>query len=263
MRADLRHRRASNRLMRTDWMLLGLILAVGVASTACSGVRAGDSGNDSTSEVVEPPPLEVIDPSVASAALSSDSSAIDGGWAGFPVMPERPAPSISLTDQSGRPWALDDVRGKVVALFFGYTRCPDVCPQTLTRLQQAVALLGSTGDAVDVVLVSTDPEHDTPAVLASYLAEYNPRFVGLTGTHEAARAAADLFGAVPQAEQSVASEDLDAAVRTGSHEAVDPSLHSSRVWLVDASGQLRVSFVGAFTPADVAHDLALLLDERR
>lgn len=194
-----------------------------------------------------------------------------GGWSGFPVRPERPAPNIALTDQAGRPWTLQVERGKVVVLFFGYTRCPDVCPQTMARLKQAVDSLGEAGDDVLVSLVTTDPSHDTPAVLGAYVGAYDPRFIGLTGTMDEVMAAARPFGALPEGDADHGAPSSDAADHdaTGhdpaSHAAarpVDPTVHSSRVWLIDAAGQLRVSFMGPFTPAEVAHDLAALLAER-
>ncbi len=212
-------------------------------------------------------------PSVASAQMAAPA-VVDGdgdGWAGFAVVPERPAPAFSLTDQSGAPWALTSTRGRVTALFFGYTRCPDVCPQTMQRLQQAVATLGPAGDDVAVVLVTTDPAHDTPELLARYVGGFDPRFVGLSGAADDIRAVADLYGALPAVEPDDApaaapggNVAADAAGPAGGHGApIDPTLHSSRLWLIDASGQLRVSFTGPYTPAEVAHDLQLLLAERR
>ena len=205
-------------------------------------------------------------PSVAAAEVAAPV-AVDGdgdGWAGFAVVPERPAPEFSLTDQSGAPWALSSTRGRVTALFFGYTRCPDVCPQTMQRLQQAVATLGPAGDDVAVVLVTTDPAHDTPDLLARYVGGFDPRFVGLSGSTDDIRAVADLYGALPAVAPGDAGDAAADADAAGGHGApIAPTLHASRLWLIDAAGQLRVYLTGPYTPADVAHDLQLLLAERR
>lgn len=88
---------------------------------------------------------------------------------------------FSLTDHTGRQVKLSDYRGKVVVLFFGYTYCPDVCPTTLGTLKMAMKELGKDAGFVQVLFVSVDPGHDTPATLAGYIPLFDPRFVGLTG----------------------------------------------------------------------------------
>lgn len=262
MTDDLPSRSRPNHGTRAVWIAVGVMMAAVAAPTAWSAARTRAQGSEGLSMAVAIPEHDAGRPSGAPAAIAPVTSSGDDGWSGTAVVPERPAPGFSLTDQAGARWALSDERGRVVALLFGYTRCPDVCPQTLARLQQAVAQLGVAGDDVQVVLVSTDPTHDTPAVLAHYLAGYNARFVGLTGTVEAARAAADLFGAVPDSVRRTTDEHHDSAKRADAESGDDPA-HSSRVWLIDGYGQLRVSFGGAFAPTDVAHDIRVLLDERR
>ncbi|MEO8084739.1 MAG: SCO family protein [Ardenticatenales bacterium] len=190
----------------------------------------------------------------------------DEGWAGSAVRPERPAPNFALTDQHGRPWSIGAERGRVVLLFFGYTRCIDVCPQTMARLARTFADLGDAADDVTVALVTTDPSHDTPAVLAGYVESYDPRFVGLTGTMDAVLTAAQPYGALPNGDAPHGDADHshgDGDLQGAADRSADPSIHSSRVWLIDAEGQLRVTFMGPFTPADVTHDVSLLLAERR
>lgn len=222
-------------------------------------------------------PVRSAEPAVVAADPAASIAPATDGWAGFAVEPERPAPGFTLTDGAGRPWSLDDARGSVVALFFGYTRCPDVCPQTMSRLQAAVAELGADGDAVRVVLVTTDPEHDTADVMARYVGAYDPRFVGLTGSVNDVRTVGALFGALPgasadghdeaaaqgdgAAHDDGAARDDDAAHADAP--SIDPTMHSSRVWLIDAAGQMRVSYSGPYTPADVAHDMSILIGERR
>ena len=92
------------------------------------------------------------------------------------------APDFTLTDQDGRPYRLADQLGHPVALFFGYTHCPDVCPTTLAALARAKKQLGAAGAHFAVVFVTVDPHRDTPAVVRRYVRLFDPTFVGLTGT---------------------------------------------------------------------------------
>src|ERR1041384_5420531 len=82
--------------------------------------------------------------------------------------------TLELTDQTGRPRRLEDWRGKVVVLFFGFTHCPDVCPTTLADLSQVMKQLGPDAERVQVLFVTVDPERDTPEVLGKYVGRLRP-----------------------------------------------------------------------------------------
>lgn len=99
-----------------------------------------------------------------------------------------------LMDAAGNPHSLADYRGKVVALFFGYTHCPDVCPTTLADLAQVMTLLGKQADQVQVLFATLDPERDTPQMLAEYVPAFHPAFLGLSGTQAEINQAALAFG---------------------------------------------------------------------
>ncbi len=101
-------------------------------------------------------------------------------WRAFGPHPPY-APDFTLTDQDGRPFTLSAQRGHPVVLFFGYTHCPDTCPTTLAHLARALRSPGAPQDA-RVVFVTVDPQRDSPAVLKRYVALFDPRFVGLTGS---------------------------------------------------------------------------------
>jgi protein SCO1/2 len=103
------------------------------------------------------------------------------------------ARSLSLPDVDGRPRTLADFKGKVTVVFFGYTQCPDVCPTTMAELAQVRKSLGADGDRLQGVFVTIDPERDTPAVLKSYMASFDPSFVALRGTVAETEAAAKEF----------------------------------------------------------------------
>jgi protein SCO1/2 len=92
------------------------------------------------------------------------------------------APDFTLDDQNGQPFRLSDHRGHVVALFFGYTHCPDVCPTTLAALARAKRKLTAGAKPLDVVFVTVDPARDTTAVVRRYVRLFDPSFIGLTGT---------------------------------------------------------------------------------
>ncbi len=91
---------------------------------------------------------------------------------------------FTLTDVQGVSRSDTDFHGQYLLLFFGYTFCPDVCPVTLQTLSTAVERLGEKGRKVTPVFVTLDPERDSVAVMSRYLANFHPRFVGLTGTAE-------------------------------------------------------------------------------
>jgi protein SCO1/2 len=92
--------------------------------------------------------------------------------------------SFTLTDQAGAPIGKKDVLGKPAVLFFGFTYCPDVCPTTLASMTSYLKQLGPDADRIGAFFVSVDPERDTPEVLSTYLASFDPRIRGITGSAE-------------------------------------------------------------------------------
>jgi cytochrome oxidase Cu insertion factor (SCO1/SenC/PrrC family) len=133
---------------------------------------------------------------------------------------------FALTDQSGARRTLDDFRGRLVLLYFGYTFCPDVCPTDLVTLK---AVLELHADDVQVVFVTLDPERDTPAQLAAYLPYFDPRIVGLTGTAEEVRSVAERYKAY-YAKVPVKGSDTY---------MID---HSAGIYLLDREGRFRGLF---------------------
>ena len=89
---------------------------------------------------------------------------------------------FKLKDLSGTERTIESYKGKVVAMFFGYTHCPDVCPITMQQWSEVKAQLGEKGDNLQVLFVSIDPERDTPELLRSYVPQFNPSFDALTAT---------------------------------------------------------------------------------
>lgn len=109
-----------------------------------------------------------------------------------------PAPSgiggaFALTGGDGRTVTDRTLRGRYAVLYFGYTHCDDVCPQTLAALASALDALGPKADRVQPVFISVDPERDTPEVIRAYTEAVSPRLVGLTGTPAQLRDAARAY----------------------------------------------------------------------
>ena len=156
------------------------------------------------------------------------------------------AQTLSLPDASGQMRTLADFKGKVVVVFFGYTQCPDACPTTMAELAQVKKTLGKDGERVQGIFVTVDPQRDTPEVLKSYLASFDPSFVALRGTPEQTQAVAKefkvFFAKVP-------------GTTEGSY-TVD---HTAGSYLLDANGKIRVfERYGSGAPALTADLKALL-----
>ncbi|MEF7614771.1 SCO family protein [Aquincola sp. MAHUQ-54] len=103
------------------------------------------------------------------------------------------AQKLALPDPDGKLRTLDEFKGKVVVVFFGFTQCPDVCPTTMAELAEVKRSLGADGDKVQGVFVSVDPERDTPELLKAYVTNFDPSFVALRGTPEETKAVAREF----------------------------------------------------------------------
>jgi protein SCO1/2 len=106
-----------------------------------------------------------------------------------------------LQDATGTTVSLADYRGKAVAMFFGYTHCPDVCPTTLADMAQVMRLLGNEADKVQVLFVTIDPGRDTREMLAQYVPAFHPAFKGLAGDVAATQQVAKAFGVVYQKQE--------------------------------------------------------------
>jgi len=100
--------------------------------------------------------------------------------AGIILLPQsRAIPALHMTDQDGHPVSLDQLKGKWSLLFFGYTFCPDICPTTLAQLRKIKAELPKNSvERMQVILVSVDPQRDTPAKLKEYLGYFDKDFRG-------------------------------------------------------------------------------------
>ncbi|WP_035383269.1 SCO family protein [Ferriphaselus sp. R-1] len=128
------------------------------------------------------------------ALLGCEEPKLPSPFAASDVSSQYANADFHLQDAAGNPRSLADYRGKIVALFFGYTHCPDVCPTTLADLSQVMAKLGKDAEQVQVLFISLDPARDTPAMLAEYVPAFHPAFLGLSGTPAEIDRAAHAFG---------------------------------------------------------------------
>ena len=134
---------------------------------------------------------------------------------------------FSLTDHTGKGRTLADFRGKVVVMFFGYTRCPDVCPTTLAELKAVKDQLGQDAGRLQVLFVTVDPERDTPKLLANYVPAFDPGFLGLYGDSAATAKVAKDFRVFYQ----------KAPGKTPETYTVD---HTAGSYVFDPQGRLRL-----------------------
>ncbi|MCA9949620.1 MAG: SCO family protein [Anaerolineales bacterium] len=148
---------------------------------------------------------------------------------GTVIQSPTPAANFTLTGAGGKAVSLHDFRGKVVLLYFGYTYCPDVCPATMVELKKAMQVLGDDADKAQVILISVDPDRDTPEKLAEYVTHFNPNFIGLTGSDDEIAGAATPFG--------IFYEKHPGSVESGY--LID---HTASVVVINPDGYLRVVY---------------------
>jgi protein SCO1/2 len=156
------------------------------------------------------------------------------------------ARDFRLTDHNGRIRTLADFRGKVVAVFFGYTHCPDVCPTTLSDFAAALQQLGPQANQVQVIFVTVDPQRDTPDMLKQFVPAFNPGFLGMYTDADTLKQLAKEYKLVYQ----------KTAVKGADDYLID---HSAGTYVYDPQGRLRLHMPYGSGPDVIAHDLKALL----
>jgi protein SCO1/2 len=156
------------------------------------------------------------------------------------------AKGFTLTDHTGKVRTLQDFRGKIVVMFFGYTQCPDVCPTTMAEMATVLKELGPSADEVQVLFVTVDPERDTQELLSHYVPAFDKRFIGLYGdaaaTAKVAKEFKVFYAKAPGADASSYTVD-----------------HTAGSFVFDKQGQLRLFVRHGQGPGLIAHDLRQLL----
>ena len=152
--------------------------------------------------------------------------------------------AFRLTDQQGREFTPEALRGGWSLVFAGFTHCPDACPTTLAMLDAMDERLRADGGAVQVVFLSVDPERDTAGRLAEYVGHFNPRFVAVTGA---------------RAEIDALCRDLGIAYVRNPGAGADYTVdHSAALVLIDPRARVAGYFSPPHDPTALAADLAAL-----
>lgn len=155
---------------------------------------------------------------------------------------------FDLVDHTGASAGPEIFEGQWDLVFFGFTHCPDICPLTLQVLSAARKELSETGFAPlpRIVLVSVDPERDTPELLAQYIAYFGDDNMGITGELDEVRKLTDSLGIF-----------FDKNVREDGSYLVD---HSSAVLLIDPNGEFRALFSAPHEQGNYVHDIPIIVD---
>jgi protein SCO1/2 len=167
----------------------------------------------------------------------------------FDLTDAKYARGFELPDFNGQTRSLQDFRGKLVVVFFGFTQCPDVCPTAMTQLVEVKRQLGADGDKLQAVFITVDPERDTPEVLKAYMGNFDPSFVGLRGTPEQLANVAQEF--------KVYYKKVE-----GKQPGAYTMDHSAASFIYDTQGRLRLYLRPGAGPQVLLDDLRLLLKAR-
>jgi protein SCO1/2 len=152
---------------------------------------------------------------------------------------------FSLTADDGRRVSEQDFRGRYLMIQFGYTWCPDVCPMELALLTEVMDGLGAEAEKVQPLFISFDPARDSADVLATYVDNFHPAIIGLTGSHAEIARLVDAFGVI-RIKQQEAGDGYDYA-------------HSAKTYLLGPRGDYRGSIESLAPPDEVAAGLVEFL----
>lgn len=168
-------------------------------------------------------------------------------FAGAVLEDPEPLPDFTLTGDDG-PVSLSDYRGQYVFLYFGYMFCPDFCPTTMSKLAKVHRDLGDDAGRMQAIMVSVDPERDTPELLARYAEAFNPAFIGITGTQEEIDRAGEPYGLYYQRHEGSAATGY----------LVD---HSTRTYLIGPDGRALVAYPHDAPAEAILADLRWLINQ--
>jgi protein SCO1/2 len=156
------------------------------------------------------------------------------------------ASDFRLTDHTGTVRTMADFRGKAVAIFFGFTFCPDVCPTTLSEMRQVMQMLGPQSEKLQVLFITVDPKRDSQAVLAKYVSSFNPTFLGLYGDEAATAKVTKDFKIIARIAEGKTPETY----------TVD---HTAGTLIFDPQGRLRLMAPYGLGADKIAADIKKLL----
>lgn len=158
------------------------------------------------------------------------------------------ARDFSLKDHNGRLRSLRDFKGKILAVFFGFTHCPDVCPTSMAEMAEVKRLLGADGDKLQVAFISVDPQRDTPEIMKAYMANFDSSFLALCPTEEELASLAKEF--------KIYYKKVEG--KTPTSYTMD---HSAGTYVFDTQGRIRLYGRYGTGPKPLADDIRLLIEE--
>jgi protein SCO1/2 len=174
----------------------------------------------------------------------------DTPWHLTDVTGHLPDLQFSLTGDDGKPVTGDSFKGLTTLVYFGYTHCPDVCPETMARLMQVLGKLGPDAQQVRILFVTVDPARDTPQALHDYVGAFDAQHArGLTGSDAQIESLAQRYRVAYQMEKRDPN---------GNYEVT----HSSAVYIFDAQGHARLLATDQDTPDQIAQDLRRIIEAR-
>lgn len=169
----------------------------------------------------------------------------DDGLAGEEIVPPLQLTDFTLPASTGGDLSLSEITGsgQWTMLYFGYLNCPDFCPLTLAEFKRVQQIMGEAAEQVQLLFVSVDGQRDTPERIAAYLQNFGPEYIGLQGDDQTLEAIAPDYGLIYER-------------RTDTGSAADYIVdHSTRTYLIDPQGRLRVSFSYDTEPEAIAQTI--------
>jgi protein SCO1 len=183
-----------------------------------------------------------------STALAGCSRPDTTPWKLTDISGHLPDLDFNLTDDTGKPVTGKSFAGQTTLVYFGYTHCPDVCPETMARLVQVLQKLGDDAENTRIVFITVDPARDTPAALRAYVRAFDAEHaVGLTGTDGAIEGIAKRYRVAYQMEKRDPSGAYDVT-------------HSSAVYIFDAHGHARLLATDSNSIDTITNDVRRVID---
>jgi protein SCO1/2 len=168
-------------------------------------------------------------------------------YAGSVIQSSEPAPSMDpLAYENGEAVELDAYAGDIVLLYFGYTHCPDLCPEMLSTVNKTVDGLDEDGERIHTMMVTVDPGRDDPEFLGEYVTHFNPRFRGVWGPVDDVRAVATRYGVHFEYDETDANGNYFVA-------------HTAKLMAIDTDGVLRLLYPVGVTVGELTADMRELL----
>jgi len=169
-------------------------------------------------------------------------------WNSTEITGMMPDLEFTLIGPDGNAFDANSLHGKPALIFFGFTSCPDVCPTTLTQLSVVIKKMGAKAKDIQIVLVSVDPDRDTPEVMKTYTASFGPWLLGLTGPEPALTQLRETYG-------------VYAAMESSESKGTYNVMHSAAIFVFDGQGRARLLISDVNDSDAVVSDLNQLIDQ--